>query len=302
MWEGNAVERYWLGLDGEAIASGRDDETLRTRERRLDAFTVGLRWDGVHPVRDLSLQPRTSRQRREAGIPVPWLFDEPFASDTCAGEGPNGREGEFRVLFIHREDYLPHPRSSGRIEHRLENADEVVKTLRDAAEDSNALTALARDLIDAVSAGTLTDEEANAKLDELAPALQPTWPPPWDLRSDAKPPSLLDLANRPRVVVIEGKFARASMREQIEEVRRACLIVAAHGAALTHVLFARPGTRVLEVQTVGFFRPHFIAFSLWAGADYSVLHSAHKGNAPPVLIGPVARAIFDDNWYFPRIQ
>ena len=41
-----------------------------------------------------------------------------------------------------------------------------------------------------------------------------------------------------------------SLLEQIRTVRRAKVVVAQHGAGLAHLLFARPGTRVLELQNV----------------------------------------------------
>ena len=56
---------------------------------------------------------------------------------------------------------------------------------------------------------------------------------------------------------------------QVAAAQGACLIFGAHGAGLTHLLFAPPGVRVLELRTPGFMRPHFIAASGWMGARHT---------------------------------
>lgn len=61
------------------------------------------------------------------------------------------------------------------------------------------------------------------------------------------------------LVILEGDFAKMSMTEQLEMMHKSCMVVAAHGAGLTHVLFMPPGSKVLEVRTPAFKRHHFMA-------------------------------------------
>jgi glycoprotein 2-beta-D-xylosyltransferase len=68
------------------------------------------------------------------------------------------------------------------------------------------------------------------------------------------------------ISVLNGVFSGMTLRQQVEMAQDACVMVGAHGAGLTHVLFAPPGVHVLELQTPGFQRPHFIAYSFWAGS------------------------------------
>lgn len=74
--------------------------------------------------------------------------------------------------------------------------------------------------------------------------------------------------NRAHIELREGNFADMTMKEQLEMVHSSCMVVGAHGAGMTHVLFSPPGTKVVEVRTPGFRRHHFMAFSGWAGHEY----------------------------------
>ena len=67
----------------------------------------------------------------------------------------------------------------------------------------------------------------------------------------------------------------------------ACTIFGAHGAGLSHVLFAPPGTRVLELRPPSFVRPHFIAYARWAGAQ----HTDWLGSSKPPPGEAVARIL-----------
>ena len=70
------------------------------------------------------------------------------------------------------------------------------------------------------------------------------------------------------VKIVRGTFSAQSMRVQVALAQAACVIVGAHGAGLSHVLFAPPETHVLELQTPGFSRPHFIGYAHWAGSHH----------------------------------
>ena len=70
------------------------------------------------------------------------------------------------------------------------------------------------------------------------------------------------------VKVVNGVLSALPMRRQVALAQDACVIVGAHGAGLSHVLFAPPEVHVLEIQTPGFGRPHFIGYTLWAGSHH----------------------------------
>lgn len=59
---------------------------------------------------------------------------------------------------------------------------------------------------------------------------------------------------------------------QVHLFANAEIVVAQHGAGLTNILFARPGTRVIELYTRGFMAPSpFWTFAGLAGLDYSLV-------------------------------
>jgi glycoprotein 2-beta-D-xylosyltransferase len=61
------------------------------------------------------------------------------------------------------------------------------------------------------------------------------------------------------VELLRGVFSEMTLREQVRVAQQACVMAGAHGAGLSHVLFAPPGVHVLELQPPAFARPHFIA-------------------------------------------
>lgn len=67
------------------------------------------------------------------------------------------------------------------------------------------------------------------------------------------------------------ELERLEMGEQIRLFQNAHTIVAQHGAGLTHLLHARRGTRLLEIQpsTPDRALPHYRGISVTAGIDYS---------------------------------
>lgn len=58
----------------------------------------------------------------------------------------------------------------------------------------------------------------------------------------------------------EASFEQWSMRQQLEAVQESCVLLGAHGAGLTHLLFAPKDASVVEVRTPGFRRHHFQAY------------------------------------------
>jgi len=70
------------------------------------------------------------------------------------------------------------------------------------------------------------------------------------------------------VALLRGVFSEMTLREQVKVAQEACVIAGAHGAGLSHVLFAPPGVHLLELQPPAFARPHFIAYAFWSGAHH----------------------------------
>ncbi|MDH7796120.1 MULTISPECIES: glycosyltransferase family 61 protein [unclassified Beijerinckia] len=60
-------------------------------------------------------------------------------------------------------------------------------------------------------------------------------------------------------------------RGQIEAFRDADVIVAVHGAALTNILFCRPGTRIVEIFPGNFIKSPYFWLSRRLGLDYSAV-------------------------------
>lgn len=119
-----------------------------------------------------------------------------------------------KVLFVRREDYLAHPRHSGKPESRLSNEIEVLEALRSWA----------------------TSRSGHKKVS---------------------------------ITVVEGLFAHMTISEQLKEIRESSIIVGAHGAGMSHLLFSRPQkTAVLELMSPYFVRPHFEVMSQWMGIEY----------------------------------
>lgn len=72
------------------------------------------------------------------------------------------------------------------------------------------------------------------------------------------------------IKLLNGLFSNMNMKEQVQMAQDSCVIVGAHGAGLSHILFAPPGVHMLELQPPAFQRPHFIAYSTWAGAHHHI--------------------------------
>lgn len=69
-----------------------------------------------------------------------------------------------------------------------------------------------------------------------------------------------------KFTLVNGLFSEWSVGQQVAAVQNACIVMGAHGAGLSHILFAAPHTHMFELRPPAFMRPHFIAYSQWAGA------------------------------------
>ncbi|XP_062191725.1 beta-1,2-xylosyltransferase RCN11-like [Phragmites australis] len=117
------------------------------------------------------------------------------------------------VLFVRREDYLAHPRHSGKVESRLSNEPEVY------------------DAIDKWAKG-----------------------------------------QKCKINVVNGLFAHMTMKEQLRAILEASVVIGAHGAGLTHLVSATPDTKVLEIISSMYRRPHFALISHWKALEYHAIN------------------------------
>jgi hypothetical protein len=103
---------------------------------------------------------------------------------------------------------------------------------------------------------------------------------------------LLDTAG---VTVVDAWLEKMTMLEQLQLVQKSCIMIGAHGygpaslvcrlcacvshgpsscvflmyrAGVSHVLFARPGTQLIEIRIPQYRRPHFISYSKIAGVGW----------------------------------
>lgn len=131
----------------------------------------------------------------------------------------------YNVLFVRREDYLAHPRHSGRVESRLSNEQEV---------------------FDAVQAWAASQDKC-------------------------------------RINIVNGLFAHMHMKEQLQAIQEASVVVGAHGAGLTHLVVARQDSKVLEIISSAYRRPHFQLISDWKGLEYHAINLAGSYARPATV-------------------
>lgn len=67
---------------------------------------------------------------------------------------------------------------------------------------------------------------------------------------------------------------------------RARVIVGAHGAGLTDIVFAAPGARLLELLPTDHVYPYYFTLALAAGIDHSLLPCLSAEQRPPGTFGP----------------
>ncbi|KAL3733383.1 hypothetical protein ACJRO7_022843 [Eucalyptus globulus] len=134
------------------------------------------------------------------------------------------------VLFVRREDYLAHPRHSGKPESRLSNEQEVFDALKSWAS-------------------------SHLKC---------------------------------KVNLVNGLFAHMPMKDQVQAIQDASVIIGAHGAGLTHIVSAMPKTVILEIISSQYRRPHFERISKWKGLKYHAINLAGSRADPPVVINELS--------------
>ncbi|MFN2374067.1 MAG: DUF563 domain-containing protein, partial [Cyclonatronaceae bacterium] len=73
-----------------------------------------------------------------------------------------------------------------------------------------------------------------------------------------------------------------SFMDQVVMMQQAAVVVAPHGAAITNILFCRPGTHVLEIADLNFPNPNFYALASAMGHHYWILNAESVGNMHPL--------------------
>lgn len=75
-----------------------------------------------------------------------------------------------------------------------------------------------------------------------------------------------------KVNVVDGPFAHMTMKEQLRAILEASVVIGAHGAGLTHLVSATPDTKVLEIISSMYRRPHFALISHWKSLEYHAIN------------------------------
>ncbi|XVF70788.1 hypothetical protein PTKIN_Ptkin11bG0189900 [Pterospermum kingtungense] len=87
-----------------------------------------------------------------------------------------------------------------------------------------------------------------------------------------------------KVNLINGLFAHMPMKEQVQAIQDASVIIGAHGAGLTHIVSATPDTVILEIISSFFRRPHFQLIAQWKGLEYHAINLDGSYAKPGVVI------------------
>jgi hypothetical protein len=92
------------------------------------------------------------------------------------------------------------------------------------------------------------------------------------------------------LALLNGLFSSMSLRQQVEMMQAACVVTGAHGAGLSHILFAPRGEAMLELQPPGFQRPHFIAYTHWADSAHEVWVLSDSTPNPGTVVARIVEA------------
>lgn len=87
-----------------------------------------------------------------------------------------------------------------------------------------------------------------------------------------------------KINLVNGLFAHMSMKEQVQAIQDASVIIGAHGAGLTHIVSALPKTVILEIVASQFRRPHFAYIARWKGLEYHAINLPGSHADPGAVI------------------
>lgn len=168
---------------------------------------------------------------------------------------------------MRRTHYLAHPRHNGQVVRRLDNEDDVYAAVERHAQQSSSGMRLVN--------GDFARMSLKAQVG--VPGRAATWSG--------------GVCTRGTPLCCCNPTLLCNPMPQVEAAQNACLIVGAHGAGLSHVLFAPPGVHVLELRTPAFRRPHFIAYAYWSGAHHHDWSLETSTPAPNQVVQRVAETL-----------
>lgn len=91
--------------------------------------------------------------------------------------------------------------------------------------------------------------------------------------------------------VVNGLFAHMPLKEQVQAIQDASVIIGAHGAGLTHIVSALPNTVILEIISTQFRRPHFQLIARWKGLEYHAINLDESYANPGVVINELTSIV-----------
>lgn len=205
-------------------------------------------------------------------------------------------QSDLRLLFIRREDYKAHPRQTGSIVRRLGNEAAIHAALTEWAA-TRTRQGLKTSLIDGHFSQVSFDEQLE-RVQVWRPCLCRMVAGRWNSGTHSCVPTCASLCIHTwftsHLQVVASSHP-STLQQTYNSYLHLCacamlqsatVILGAHGAGLSHVLFSREGTYVMEIATPEFTRPHFEAYVM---SDQSLLESFIFW--PPRSIGGLPRPV-----------
>ncbi|KAL7217133.1 hypothetical protein ACSBR1_028945 [Camellia fascicularis] len=87
-----------------------------------------------------------------------------------------------------------------------------------------------------------------------------------------------------KINLVNGLFAHMPMKEQVQAIQDASVIIGAHGAGLTHIVSATSKTVILEIISSSYRRPHFALIAQWKGLEYHAINLAGSYAKPSEVV------------------
>lgn len=97
-----------------------------------------------------------------------------------------------------------------------------------------------------------------------------------------------------KINFVNGLFAHMPMKDQVQVIQDASVIIGAHGAGLTHIVSATPKAVILELISSLYRRPHFALIAQWKGLEYHAINLDGSYAAPAVVVdklGSIMRSL-----------
>eukprot|EP00271_Cylindrocystis_brebissonii_P002610 TRINITY_DN13373_c0_g2_i1.p1 TRINITY_DN13373_c0_g2~~TRINITY_DN13373_c0_g2_i1.p1 ORF type:complete len:758 (+),score=67.38 TRINITY_DN13373_c0_g2_i1:837-3110(+) len=258
---------------GEPRLSASADERMFT-PRTLEYGEAFARSFGI----GVGAMSYRSMFEKQGGQARRWV-DGQSDDDVRAANEDSNKKRAMRVLFVRREHFIAHPRNRAGPQTRLNNEEHVVTKLREWAAQRSGVanyqtmeqeekatrdkfgfsklrkeeTTRVRPQDDAAKSDGTRGTQArksrrrsklhNNRNEGEGRDMAQVFSQRRLLRDGPEDPPSRDV-----VYILNGTLAHWRLDEQIEAAYNADVWVGVHGAGLTHLQFARPGTRVVEIQ------------------------------------------------------